>query len=252
MAATSSLRGPRHRHRHPRRPDGPALRVVQPGGRVDDPALRRHRASASRSASGSAELMGGTCGPRAAGRGRGRPSTSRQAGPAGAPTPAYDRRGSAEGSCSIVDATMTNRVAPWPCRPRMGHGRPWTPAPRGGARRRFARGDPFDVAIIDRRCRAWTGVAGAVRSARSRRHEPFRSMLLTSLSGARRTAAAERVRGVAHQARSSSLPALRRARPGAFGRERARRGSATAQAESNGAASGGVCRCASWSPRTMR
>ena len=34
-------RRPRHRHRHPAGPDGPALPVVQPGGRVDLATLRR-------------------------------------------------------------------------------------------------------------------------------------------------------------------------------------------------------------------
>ena len=36
----------RHRHRHPGVPHGPAVPVVQPGRRVDQPALRRHRARA--------------------------------------------------------------------------------------------------------------------------------------------------------------------------------------------------------------
>ena len=36
-------RRPRHRHRDPGRPDGPAVRVVQPGRRVDDASVRRHR-----------------------------------------------------------------------------------------------------------------------------------------------------------------------------------------------------------------
>ena len=33
---------PRHRHRHPARPDRSPVPVVQPGGRLDQPALRRH------------------------------------------------------------------------------------------------------------------------------------------------------------------------------------------------------------------
>ena len=36
-------RRPRHRHRHPARPDGPPVPVVQPGRRLDLAALRRHR-----------------------------------------------------------------------------------------------------------------------------------------------------------------------------------------------------------------
>jgi PAS domain S-box-containing protein len=35
--------GPRHRHRHCRRPAGPAVQVVQPGGCLDDAPVRRHR-----------------------------------------------------------------------------------------------------------------------------------------------------------------------------------------------------------------
>ena len=38
------FRGARHRHRDPRGPVRPALPIVQPGGRLDDPALRRKRA----------------------------------------------------------------------------------------------------------------------------------------------------------------------------------------------------------------
>ena len=37
---------PRHRDRHPAGPRRPAVPVVQPGGRVDEPAVRRHRAGA--------------------------------------------------------------------------------------------------------------------------------------------------------------------------------------------------------------
>ena len=40
-------------HRDPAGPDGPPVRVVQPGRRLDDAPLRRHRASASRSRSAS-------------------------------------------------------------------------------------------------------------------------------------------------------------------------------------------------------
>src|SRR4029453_16620889 len=41
--AHAPLRGPGHRHRHPGRPHGPTLPVVQPAGRLDDTPLRRHR-----------------------------------------------------------------------------------------------------------------------------------------------------------------------------------------------------------------
>ena len=42
--APSALRRPRHGHRHPEGSDGPAVRVVQPGRRIDLAPLRRHRA----------------------------------------------------------------------------------------------------------------------------------------------------------------------------------------------------------------
>ena len=42
--APSALRRPRHRHRHPAGSDEPAVRVVQPGRRLDLAPLRRHRA----------------------------------------------------------------------------------------------------------------------------------------------------------------------------------------------------------------
>ena len=44
--APPAHRRQRHGHRHPAGPDGPPVRVVQPGGHVDDPTLRRHRARA--------------------------------------------------------------------------------------------------------------------------------------------------------------------------------------------------------------
>ena len=40
--APPPARGPRHRRRDPGGPDGPAVRIVQPGRRVDDASLRRH------------------------------------------------------------------------------------------------------------------------------------------------------------------------------------------------------------------
>ena len=46
-------RRPRHRHRHPAVPDGPAVPVVQPGRRVDQRGATAARASASRSAAAS-------------------------------------------------------------------------------------------------------------------------------------------------------------------------------------------------------
>ena len=42
----AAARCPRHGHRHPAGPDGPAVHVLQPGRRLDDSALRRHRARA--------------------------------------------------------------------------------------------------------------------------------------------------------------------------------------------------------------
>ena len=42
--APPAPRRPGHRHRHPRGPDGPAVRVLQPGRRLDLAPLRRHRA----------------------------------------------------------------------------------------------------------------------------------------------------------------------------------------------------------------
>src|SRR3546814_9620286 len=35
-----------YRHRHPARADGPAVPLVQPGGHLDDTAVRRHRPGA--------------------------------------------------------------------------------------------------------------------------------------------------------------------------------------------------------------
>ena len=45
-SARARVLGARHRHRHPAGPARPPVPVVQPGRRLDDPALRRHRARA--------------------------------------------------------------------------------------------------------------------------------------------------------------------------------------------------------------
>ena len=73
--APSALRRPRHGHRDPEGSDGPAVRVVQPGRRIDLAPLRRHRArprdlEAHRRADGRHDVG------RRARRARGRRSTS--------------------------------------------------------------------------------------------------------------------------------------------------------------------------------
>ena len=60
-ARTSAFRGARHRHRHPGRQAGRDLRAVRAGRRLDDAAVRRHRARAgdrqpARRADGRADL----------------------------------------------------------------------------------------------------------------------------------------------------------------------------------------------------
>ena len=67
--APSALRRPRHGHRHPEGSDEPAVRVVQPGRRIDLAPLRRHRArprdlQAHRRAHGRHDVGGERGGPR--------------------------------------------------------------------------------------------------------------------------------------------------------------------------------------------
>ena len=59
------VRGRRHRHRDPARQAAPDLRGVPAGRRDDEPALRRHRASASRSAARSRACSAARSTPRA-------------------------------------------------------------------------------------------------------------------------------------------------------------------------------------------
>ena len=62
-AVRGGVRGHRHRHRHSRRTHGPAVPIVQPGGRLHHPPIRRHRPG-----SGHQPAAGRTDGRRAVGR----------------------------------------------------------------------------------------------------------------------------------------------------------------------------------------
>ena len=234
-------RRPRHRHRHPGRADGPPVPVVQPGGRVDLAALRRHR-------------------PRpgdqpAPGRGDGRQrSTAESTGVAGegstfhlrsvlpkaAPAPVRrrsrsDGRSSSPGGVSWSSTTTRRTGGSWPPSSRAGgwtprdgspsealgwvearravRRRPARPAHAGAGRARPGRGDPDDAGAGEPPARDRPVVGRpAGRGRRRRRRVPDQ--------------AGQAVRA-ARRARRPSSPARRAAGHGRRPPERPSRGSAT-------------------------
>ena len=98
--AVIALRGHRHRHRHPDGQAADRLRGVPAGGRRHQPQVRRHRASAWRSAARSPACSAASCSSRASSAWAARsrctcPPTTSPASSAGAPrapAPVGDRR----------------------------------------------------------------------------------------------------------------------------------------------------------------
>ncbi len=105
------LRRPRHRHRHPGRPAGPAVPLLQPGRRLDHPAVRRHRAGAGHQpAAGRGD--GRRRSPSRARPGRARPSPCASQLPRGAQTEDALLQPPAElpgRRALVVDDNATNR-----------------------------------------------------------------------------------------------------------------------------------------------
>ena len=212
-------RRPRHRHRHPGGPHGPAVPVVQPGRRLDDPALRRHRAR-PRDLEAPGRADGRDDRGRERGRARARRSTrARGAQAATVPARLRDRdarRSSRASGCS--SSTTTRRTArSSPARRDRGA---WTPVavelpPQALELDRRA-GEPFDVAVLDMQMPEMDGLALAHAIRRRRDEEACRSCCDLARPAAARPAprAASRPSSQADQ----GLAALRRAR------ERARRG----------------------------
>ena len=186
-----ALRRPRHRHRHPRGPHGPAVRVVQPGRRLDHAPLRRHRArprdlQAHRRADGRHDVGGERGGhgvdlPHRAHRRRGEVPGADRRRRCGAPKLAAKR-------ILVVDDNATNReivsrqARSWGMEPVA------VERPLGGARADRG-GEHFDVAALDMQMPEMDGfeLARAIRRHQDGRELPL--VLLTSLAGAAGTPA---------------------------------------------------------------
>ena len=206
------VRGPRHGHRHPARPDRAAVPVVQPGRRVDHAALRRHRS-----------------GPRdqpPAGRADGRRAVGRE-------QPACRARAARSASRSRAAArrrTGRRRAAAPPARPHLA-GRRALVVDDNATNRRIlvvqleplgltatatgspvealaldARGAAFDVAVLDIQMPDIDGVELAARSGAAG-EAALPIVVLTSLGQRARAAS---VAAFAHQA-SQAVRTARRA-----------------------------------------
>ena len=179
---SARARRPGHRDRHPLGPDGQAVRVVQPGRRVDHPALRRHGArarhlQAPRGADGRDDVGGERGGlgvdlPCRPPRGGDRGADSRAAH--GAPPQLAGKR------ILVVDDNVTNHEIV------ARHARSWgmdavaLTSPLE-ALARIEGGETFDVAVLDMVMPEMDGLALAreIRRHRDKRELPL--VMLTSL-----------------------------------------------------------------------
>ena len=156
-----------------RRADAPPVRAVQPGGRVDDKALWRHRAGSC-----DLEATGGPDGRHALGERGGPGSTfqfeivAREA--AAPPRPPRDEAPLAGKRLLLVDDNATNReivrrlAESWEMLVEVVE-RPTD------ALARVRRGDPFDVAVLDMQMPEMDGLELAREIRRSRDQTPCRS-----------------------------------------------------------------------------
>ena len=246
--ASRRARGARHRHRHPAGPDGPPVRVVQPGRRLDDAPLRRHRARAR-----DLEAPGRADGRDDVGRERGgRGSTFHiELAAAEADVPSAARRSTARCRSSpasallVVDDNATNREIV------SRQARSW-------GMEAVAVGAPSEaLALIERgravrrrrarhgRCRRWTGSSSRARSGATASE---RELPLAARHVARPAAAGARGGGFAAQLakpiKASQLyDALMRVLAERRRGRRGRRGRSTGTATD-------ARRCGSCSPRT--
>ena len=211
--APRAPRRPRHRHRHPAGPDGPALRVLQPGRRVDHAPLRRHRPrprdlEAPRRADG----RHGS-GSRAR-RARARPSTSsspppRRRSPA-RPASTTPFRSSPAKRILVVDDNATNREIISRQARSWGMEAVAVELP-SEALALIEAGEQFDVAVLDMVMPEMDGSRARARDpAPPRRPASCRSCSSPRSAGLPAGALGRRVRRPAREA-AEGLAALRRA-----------------------------------------
>ena len=260
--ATSDLgdhgRRARHRHRHPARPGRPALRLVQPGRRLDRRGATAAPASGSRSAARLAELMDGTLTAESSGvPGEGSTFHLRVPGPGIGDAPhapgRWRTRPGRPHASLIVDDNATNR------RILAAHARRWGVTRVARRRRRPTRRSAAraDAAAVRRRP-ARPPHAGHGRRRRSRARDPARDpatrrrlIILASSLGVRDASRAPEIGFAACcPSRSSRRRCSTRWSTLLAGRRAGRATAAPADAGGRREPAAGDTRSASCSPRT--